>query len=439
LFMDWQIMLLAIFGSLVILMATGLPVAFSFLLVMIVFAPIVWGGAAGLPQVISGMSDSIVKFVLLPLPMFILMGEVMFHSGIAPQVIGALDNWLGKLPGRLGLLSVGAGTVFASLTGTSIASIAMLGTTLVPEMEKRGYKKSMSLGPIMGSGGLAALIPPSGLAVLLGAIGEISIGSLLLAIIGPGLVLAALFALYIILRSKLQPSVAPPYDVSKIPLSQKLVDTGKYILPLGLVVFAVIGVMILGIATPTEASATGAISCFILAVLYKRLNWSVIKKTFTSTLRNSTMILMILTASAVFSQILSFSGAAAGLSEFAINLPMPPLAILISMQIVLVFLGMFMDIASIMMITLPIFMPIVRELGFNDVWFGAIFLVNMEMAMITPPFGLSLFTMKGVAPADTTIGDVIRAALPFLVFDVIAIALVFIFPEIALWLPGVAM
>ncbi|MBU2609081.1 MAG: TRAP transporter large permease subunit, partial [Chloroflexi bacterium] len=172
--MEWQLFLLLFFGSLLFLMATGMPVAFSFLTVNVVFMFIYWGGAAGLQQLVESLFVSVSSFTLLPIPLFVLMGEIMFRSDIAPKMMDVLDKWLGRLPGRLGLLAVGGGTVFATLSGASMASVAMLGGTLVPDMEKRGYKKAMTLGPILGSGGLAIMIPPSNLAVLLGAIGEIS-------------------------------------------------------------------------------------------------------------------------------------------------------------------------------------------------------------------------------------------------------------------------
>ena len=275
------------------MMATGMPVAFCFLLINLVGILLFWGGAPGLELLILTLFTSVTRFTLLPLPLFVLMGEVIFHSGIAPNMLDALDRWLGRLPGRLGLVAVGGGTLFATLTGVSMASVAMLGSTLVPEMEKRGYKKPMSLGPILGSGGLAFMIPPSGLVVLLAALAEISIGKTLMAIIIPGLLMATLYASYIIIRCKLQPSIAPAYDVPPTSLSEKLIPTVRYVLPVGFVIFMVIGVIFLGVATPTEAAATGAIATFILAAGYKRLNWQMVKKSVAGGLKTTLMILMI--------------------------------------------------------------------------------------------------------------------------------------------------
>jgi len=435
--MEWQLWLLIIFGILVVLMITGMPIALCFFIINIFGMYFLFGGVMGLQNLIDSLYTSLNSFILLPIPLFILMGDIMFQSGIAPTLIKVIGKWMGKLPGRLALLAVAAGTLLSTLTGTSIASVAMLGSTLVPEMEAQGYKKPMSLGPIMGSGGLAMLIPPSALAVLCGAIGEISISRILIGIIFPGLLVAGIMAFYIITRCTLQPQLAPMYDVKKVPLSEKLMETVKYVLPQGFIIFAVIGVMFLGIAGPSEAAACGAIGTCILAVCYKRLSWAIMRKATFSSLNVTGMILMIIGGAQAFSQILAFTGASAGLAEFATTLPVPPIVVMIAMQIIILFLGCLMDVVSIMMITLPIFVPVVRELGFNDVWFAVIYLINIEIAGISPPFGLSLFVMKSVAPKDTTMGDVYKAAIPFICCSLTAMILIGFFPQIALWLPSI--
>lgn len=434
--MEWQFTFLLIFGSLIILMASGLPVAFAFLLFNVVGVFLLWGGEAGLQQLALSVSGSLANFTLLPVPLFILMGEVMYQSGIAPQMMDALDKWMGRVPGRLGLMAVGGGTILSTLTGVSMASVAILGSVLVPEMEKRGYKKPMSLGPILGSGGLAIMIPPSTIAVLLGAIGGISVGKILIGIIVPGLLMAISYAAYIIIRCKLQPSLAPTYEPAPSSLGDKLMTTVRYILPLSLIVFLVTGVILLGIATPSEAAATGALGTFLLAVIYRRLSWTVLKKSVMGTVTISTMILMLIAGARAFSQILAYSGASQGMIEFVTGLPVTPIFILIGMLLVIILLGMFVNLTAIMMITLPLFMPIVNTLGFNPVWFALIMMLSLEMATTTPPFGMVLFTMKGVAPPDTTMRDIYKAALPFLGCDLIVLILLIAFPPLTLWLPG---
>lgn len=433
--MSWEIFLILIFGSLLLLMASAMPVAFSFMLISIIGMYSFFGGSRGLEQLIISISTTLTTFILLPVPLFILMGELMFHSGLAPLLVETLDKLLGRVPGRLSLLAVGAGTLFATLTGTSMASTAMLGSILIPEMEKRGYKRPMSLGPILGSGGLAIMIPPSSLAVLVGAIGEISVGRILIAIIIPGLLMATFYALYIIIRCMLQPYLAPSYEVKHIPLSEKISSILHYILPLCFIVFLVVGVIFMGVATPSEAAATGTMGTAFLALINKRLNWNVIKKATTSTLEVTGMVLIIIAGATAFSQILAYSGGTQGLCKFATELPLPPIMIIIFMQIIILFLGCLMDVVAIMMITLPIFIPIVNELGFDPVWFATMFLLNIEIAGTSPPFGMGLMVMKSVAPPGTTMGEIYRAALPFIYCDLIVMVLMLIFPEIVLWLP----
>jgi tripartite ATP-independent transporter DctM subunit len=434
--MEWQIWLLIIFGILMILMLTGMPIALCFFIVNVIGMYFLFGGFMGLENLINSLYNSLNSFILLPIPLFILMGEVMFQSKIAPTLIHVLGKWMGKLPGRLALLAVASGTLFSTLTGTSIASVAMLGSTLSPEMEKHGYQKSMSLGPILGSGGLAMLIPPSALAVLCGAIGEISISRILIGIIMPGLVVASIMATYIIVRCRLRPDIAPIYDVEEVPLSEKMLEAAKYVLPQGLVIFAVIGLMFLGIASPSEAAACGAVGTCILAICYKRFNWAVIKKATTSSLSVTGMILIIIGGAQAFSQILAFTGASAGLAEFTTALQVPPIVIIIAMQLIILFLGCLMDVVSIMMITLPIFVPVVRHLGYDDVWYAVTYLINIEIAGISPPFGLSLFVMRGVAPKGTTMADVYKAAIPFIMCSLATMILILFFPQIVLWLPS---
>lgn len=434
--MDWYLVLLLLIGSFVLIIMSGLPVAFSFIFISLIGAFCFLGGVAGLRQLTLNMYSSLATFVLMPLPLFILMGEVMFRSGIAPKMIDTLDSWMGRVPGRLGLLAVVAGVLFSMLTGATMGSVAMLGSTLVPEMEERGYKKPMSLGPILGSGGLAIMIPPSAMAVFIGALAGASIGRMLIAIVIPGLLMALLYAFYIIARCKIQPRVAPSYEIPATSLSKKLADTAKYILPIGGIVFLVIGVILLGIATPSEAAATGTLGMFLLAAAYRRLSWEMARKAVIETVKITGMIYLITASATTYGQILAASGATRGLIEFATTLPLHPLLIVICMLAILLFLGMFMSPAAIVLITIPLFIPIVSLLGFNKVWFAVLVLLCTEVATTSPPFGSSLFVMKGVAPPDTSMGDIIKAALPFIYCDLVALALIVAFPAMALWLPS---
>lgn len=434
--MEWYWSLALIMGSFFALLFVGVPVVFSFFAVNIVGMYLLMGGIAGVEQMINSAYGGLTVFVLLPITLFILMGEVMFRAGVATRMIDALDKWLGNLPGRLALLSVASGTVLATLSGASIGTTAMLGATLAPELEARGYKKAMSIGPLLGSGGLAIMIPPSGLGVILAVLAEVSVGKLLIAIILPGLLMAVLYVSYIVVRCRLQPSIAPLYAVDPVPLVEKLILTMKYILPLGLIVFLVVGFIFLGIATPTEAAALGTAGSFVLAACYRSLSWKVTREALESTLKISVMVLMILAAAQSFSQLLAFTGANRYLVQWAGGLPVAPLILIMLLQLVILILGGFISGIPLMMITLPVFMPIVTSLGFDPIWFLVLMLINIEMAQTTPPYGILLYVMKGVALPDTTMGDIIRSAIPFLICDLIAMGLIVTFPEITLALPA---
>jgi len=434
--MEWWSYGLIFFGGLTFLLLIGMPVAFSFMLINVVGVYVFWGGLVGLKQLILSIDSSVSTFVLVPVPMFILMGTVMFHSGVAFKMIDVLDEWMGRIAGRLALIAVGAGAMLATLTGVAMGSVAMLGSTLTPEMRNRGYSKSMSLGPILASGSLAIMIPPSALGVILASLGRFSVGKLLVGIIIPGLMLALAYAAFIVIRCHLKPELAPPYDVAPTPIGRRILDTFRYVLPLMSVIVIVIGSIFLGVATPTEAAAVGTLLCFILAAAYGKLSWAVIKKAVGAATSITVMVMIILTGSAAFGQVLAFIGVTSGVTKMVLDLSVDPIFVLIMMQLVLLFLGMFLEQTSILMVTVPLFMPIVLALGWDPVWFGAIMLLNLELATLSPPFGLALFVMKGIASPDTTMGDIYRAALPYVGLNLVVMAIMIIFPDVVLWLPS---
>ena len=434
--MEWQVAVLIIFSSLVVLMLTGMPIAICFMFINVVGAVLVLGYPAGLDYIIQSMWSSLATFTIAPVPLFVIMGELMFHSGLGGDVVKIVDQWLGRLPGRGSLIAVGSGVILAALTGVSIASVSILGSVLLPQMEKEGYHKSMIFGPILGGGGLAVLIPPSGLAVLLAAIGEISVGKILLAIIGPGLLLAALYAAYIIIRCALNPSLAPVHAAPKVSMREKLTNLAYNIFPVAAIIFSVIGFMVLGVATPEEAAASGALATLLVALVQKRMNRLVLKKTIVGSLRVTGMIFLIIAGARGFSQILAYVGATQAMAQFVLALPIHPLAIMGIMQVVILILGCFMDSAAIILLTMPIFVPAIISLGFDPVWFGAISVLNIEVGLITPPFGVALYTMKAVAPAHYTMSDIISSAVPFIFLQVLAIGICMMFPSIVMWLPG---
>ncbi|MDE0059573.1 MAG: TRAP transporter large permease [Defluviicoccus sp.] len=434
--MDWYLILAALIGGLVVFMLLGMPVVFAFFTVNLIGAWFVMGGEIGVLQLIRNAVDSIQSFALLPIPLFIFMGEIMFHTGVAARAIDAVDRLIARVPGRLSLVAIVGGTIFSSLSGSTIANTAMLGSTLLPEMYKRGYTPSISIGPIVATGGIAMLIPPSALAVLLGSIALIPIAELLVASIIPAIILAGMFFAYVVVRCTLNPALAPVYDVEDMTMRERLMPFFKYVLPLMSIFIVVVGSIIGGIATPTESAALGAVATLVVSIAYRRLTRSNLMISITQTLRFTVMTLFIICGSITFSQILSFSEATARLSELVTQSGATPMMILLGMLLILMFLGCFMDQVSMMMITVPIFMPMAELLGFNIIWFGVLMLMILEISLATPPFGLLLFVAKGAAPDDTTIQEIIVSVAPFIAMALIVVAMLVYWPEITLVLPN---
>jgi tripartite ATP-independent transporter DctM subunit len=418
--MEWYWAFALLIGLIMGFLALGFPVALAFIITNIVGWLIFTGwNPDSVLQVVANSTTLISRFTLGPVPMFIMMGSLFFHTGLAVRVFDGLDVLFGRLPGRLCYLTVAGGAMFSTLTGSSMANTAMLGSLMVPEMQRRGYNWRMSMGPVLGSGGLAMIIPPSALAGLI-----------------PGVLLAALYAGMIRLQIFINPSSAPAYDVEPSPWSVRLRAVVVNILPMAFVVFMVVGFIILGWATPTESAALGVLGVIVVAAAYRVLTLSAIKVAIDSTVRVAAMVFFILMNSTVFSQILAYSGASAGLLGWVSGFEIHPLWILFAMFWVLILLGMFMDGVSMMLISVPIFFPLAQHLGFDLIWFGLFVLMTIEMSGTTPPFGLLLYVMLGIAPKGTTLFQVANAAFPFLVCDAILIGILVIFPGVALWLPS---
>jgi tripartite ATP-independent transporter DctM subunit len=434
--MEWYEALALLLGTILALMAVGMPVALAFLAANIVGAWVFMGGERGVSQLLNNGLGSLTSFALVPIPLFLLMGEIFFHTGLGGRMFNAIDKLLGRLPGRLSYVTVLGGTGFSTLSGSSMGSTALLGSLMVPEMSRRGYKKHMSIGPIMGTGGLAIIIPPSALAVLLATLANIDVGKLLIAGIIPGLILAGLYVFTIFLQTKIDPTAAPAYDVEPMTAGQKLSLFMRDVVPMVGVMVVIVAMMVAGIVTPSEAAAFGALGVLILAAVFRCLTWEAIRKSIVGALRVTLMAFLIVFGSATFSQLLAFSGASSGLIRWATGFELEPIAMLLVMFGVLLLLGMFMEQISMMLLTVPIFFPLAQSLGFDLIWFGLIMLLALEISFTTPPFGLLLFVMKGVAPPDTTMRDIYLAALPYIACSLLVVALLIMFPPIALWLPG---
>jgi tripartite ATP-independent transporter DctM subunit len=328
------------------------------------------------------------------------------------------------------------GGLFGALSGATVASTAVLASLMVPEMMRRRYHKEMILGPIMASGALDMIIPPSALTVLLGTIAEVSIGRLLVNAIVPGYLLLAIYVGFVMIRCYLNPSLAPKYEIIDVSWKEKVFAGLRDLFPLGIVIFVALGLMMLGVATPTEAAALASLIAFILAAIYRSLNAGVIKKAILNSLQVTVMILTIIAASAAFSQVLAFSGASRGMLQLVLGWAVHPLWVLILMLAIVVLLGCFIEQVSIMMITLPIFMPIVKSLGMDPVWVCILILLCLSIGQLSPPFGLALFVMKATSPPEISMKDIYQAAWPYCLLDFIGVALIIVFPSLATWFKG---
>ena len=416
-------------------MFLGVPVALSFLGANTIGALLFFGGQAGLEQAVRNTMEGLTTFALAPVVMFILMGEILFRSGIAVRAIDAVDRLMLNIPGRLALVVVGGGSVFATLTGSSMASTAVLSATILPEMRQRGYHASMSMGPIMGTGGIAMLIPPSGMAVLLGSLSGISISGILVSAAIPGVLIALCYACYILLRCGINPELAPRYELPPMTWRERFLPFLINVVPLFSLCMLVIGSILLGWATPTESASVGALGATIICMCYRSLSWPVLRDALVGTGKVAVPILLIAGMSLTFSQILSFSGATQGIVQLVKAFDPGPFMLLIMMLGIVLFLGCLMDPYSILLITLPFYMPLATLAGFDLVWFGVLMLLALEIGQVTPPFGMILFVMKGIA-AEARMTQVYRAVAPFILMELGVLAFLVLVPGIVTWLPA---
>ncbi|GLQ37311.1 hypothetical protein GCM10007908_09310 [Rhizobium albus] len=434
--MDWALTLSLMLGALILLLATGLPVAFAFIAVNVVGAYFILGGENGLIQMARNAFQSVANYSLAPIPLFILMGEILFQSRVAHRAIDAVERLVTRIPGRLAVVTVFGGTIFAALSGSTIANTAMLGSTLMPSMLKKGYHPTLAMGPIMASGAIAMLIPPSALAVLLGSLAGISISQILVAGIIPALILSAAFVVLIVVSALMRPDLAPSEDLPRMTMWERWRPFCVYVLPLSGIFATVIGSLIVGIASPTDAAALGCLAAVVASLAYRSLTWANLVEAVMETVKLTVMIMFIIAASQTFSQILSFSGATSGLIGLINGWELTSIQVLIGMILLLLFLGCFIDQVSMLMITIPIFIPLANSVGIDLLVLGVIYLLTMEIALLTPPFGLLLFVMQGVVPSSITMKHIYVAVTPFVMIKLVVLALIVAIPELGTWLPG---
>lgn len=429
--MEWPLALSLLFGMLLVSFAIGLPVAFAFLAVNIVGIYLFLGGVTGLSLLGGSAFAAIAQFALIPIPLFLLMGEILMRSGLARDTIHAADQWIGRVPGRLSVSAVAGGTVFGAISGSSMASVAVLGSILVPEMRRQRYGAAMIVPAILGAGGLAVLIPPSALGVLLGALAKVSIGDLLIASALPGFILALFYAIYFVTRAVLQPDLAPSLTAKPLSLRERLKTVGLLV-ELGGLMVVVTGLIFFGVCTPSESAALGVVASMTIAAMRRQISPAVIKDAAMATAKTTSMILLIIVGSTALSQLLAATGATSGLVETLVSFQMGPIATIIIMQAIVFILGCFIDTISIMMVTVPIFYPILQSLGVDPIWFSVMFLIQLELAGITPPFGVLLFVFKGLAP-DFPTKTIYYSIIPIVLIQLSVVCLIVLFPTIATW------
>lgn len=435
--MEWWVIGIFLLGGLLVAFLVQVPVGLAFLLVDLLAMYHFMGPSAPF-RLIDSIFDSVTKFSLTPIPLFILMGELLFNAGLVSKAMDAIECWVSRVPGRLAVVAMVTGVLFAALSGSVMANTAMLGAVLVPEMLRRGYHKSLVTGPITASGTLAMLIPPSTLTVVFASIAGISVGKMLIAGILPGLMLAVLFIAYICITCVLNPGLAPGREEVQASLRERLLLLARDLLPLAALVFVAVGTIFFGVATPTEAAAFGAVGAILLALVYRKLTLSILFKSLLSAAGITSMVLLIVAGSTAFSQVLAYSGVSRRLLETALGLPFSPTVVVIWMLVIVFLLGLFLEEMAIIMITTPIFMPIIDALHINHIWFGVLMLLMLENSLLTPPVGMVLYVMKGMVPDSITMIDIWKSVIPYILLGFIIVALILLFPPLATWLPGLA-
>jgi tripartite ATP-independent transporter DctM subunit len=432
--MTWWVALSVGLALLLFLFALGLPVFAAFLIVNIV-GVLAFFGPAGFGLFANSIFTTATTSALITVPLFVLMGELLFRSGAMEVVLNSLDRLVGRIRGRQYVLCILLSAILGALSGAAVAVAGMLGRSLLPAMLSRGYDRKLSAGTILGGASLDPVIPPSVLAIIIGTLADVSIASLLIAGILPGLLLAALFLAYALIRVWLDPSLAPLDDDPGTARGSKRMAVLR-MAPAAFVFFMVIGLIMLGIATPSEAAATGALGAVIVGALHRGLNLVAVTESLKSAVNVSGVLLLIMSSAVMFSQLLTFTGATAELTRIIAGLQLGPSMMLVLMMALPFVLFMFLDQVALMLVIIPIYQPLLKILGFDPVWFWTLFLINAAAGGLTPPFGYVLFTLKSAAP-ELTMREIFSASWPFVWLLVLGIVILSLFPPIVTFLPSI--
>lgn len=432
--MEWLLYPMICFLFLLLLLFIGVPVAFSLSFVSVAAMYVLWG-FDGLMTVASTAYSTNANFLLIAIPLFIFMGECVALSGVGADAFKMIDAWFGRLPGGLAMTAIGCCTIFGAVTGFAPATCSALGPAIIPELLKRKYDKALGLGALAGGAGLAVIIPPSIPMVIYGFLAEVSIGRLFYGGLLPGLIIAVIFGLYIMGRVMVNPSLAP-LDPKGAPSFMEKMKVSIYILPFVGLILLVLGTIWGGVAAPSEAAAMGALGSIALLLYYKRLTWSRFKHILLATVRVNCMVMFILIGGMLFTQILVELGFASHLTKFVISLAVSKWVVFAIMQLLLLLGGCFLDPASLLFISVPIFLPIIETLGFDLYWFGVLTVINLGVAPMTPPVGVVLYVLKGVSPPEISLQDIMRGSAPYWLLYLIGMLPVIFFPQLVSWLPS---
>jgi tripartite ATP-independent transporter DctM subunit len=432
--MSIELITILMFGSLLLLLFMGLPVAFACGTVGVIFTALLQGSSAVniVPTRIFGLMTN---YLLAAIPLFIFMACILERGGLIAEIYEMVHQWTGWLKGGVATATVGACAMMAAMVGVIGASVVTMGMIALPEMLKRGYDKYIAAGCILAGGTLGILIPPSVLLIVYGMVDNSSIGQLYAGSFLPGFMLAGLFIIYITIRCYINPKLGPSIPKEeRLPLKGKLKKTLP-IIPAGFLIFLVLGTIVLGIAAPTEAAGVGAAGAILLTVFSGKLKWKGLVQACENTLRSSAMVLWTMFGANVFVALYVMVGGGKFVTDLLVGSGLSKWTILLITQIMLFFLGCFIDWVGIVMLTVPIFGPIIRQLGFDPIWFGVLYAVNLQMSFLSPPFGYALFYLKGVAPPEVSTRDIWVSSVPFIALQALGLILCAIFPDIILVVP----
>ena len=422
--------------SFIALLGAGLPLAFATGAIAVIFALTLFGPSS-LNLIVSRVFTLMGNYVLVSVPLFILMACILERAGVAEDLFRAVHVWSGRLRGGLAVAVIISCAIMAAMVGVIGAEVVTMGVVALPAMLGHRYDKDLALGSICAGGGLATLIPPSVVLIMYGLTAGVSVGQLYMAGVVPGLLLAGFYIAYIMIRCYVQPDLAPAASDAErnIPLREKAALLRGLVLP-ALVAFGVLGSLYAGLATPTEAAGVGCLGALIAAGVHRRLTWENVSRAVADTTKVTCMLYWLFFGASTLIGVYTLAGGTNFMKQTITALPIGPWGILALMMVIWIILGCLIDWIGILLLTAPIFVPIIESLGFNSVWFGVLFCMNMQISYLSPPFGPAVFYLKGVTPPDITIGDIFHSIWPFMALQVAALTIVILFPQLALWLPS---